>query len=96
MTQTKYTPNPDGGKLIIEDCQFEYTENPQLNGFATVMIDPNSKWWTRGYPHGVTVTVDGKELKLHVFPDNMKWPPTSKQISDAGLNPSEYALARRF
>ena len=88
--------NPDGGKLIIEDCQFEYTENPQLNGFATVMIDPNSKWWTRGYPHGVTVTVDGKELKLHVFPDNMKWPPTSKQISDAGLNPSEYALARRF
>lgn len=45
----KYTANPDikFGRVvgkIIEDCQFEYTENPQLNGFATVMIDPNSKW----------------------------------------------------
>ena len=28
--------------------------------------------------------------------DNMKWPPTAKQISDAGLTPSEHALARRF
>ena len=37
-----------------------------------------------------------KELKLHVFPNNMKWPPTAKQIADAGLTPSEHALARRF
>lgn len=37
-----------------------------------------------------------EELKLHVFPNNMKWPPTAKQIADAGLTPSEHALARRF
>ena len=54
------------------------------------------EWWTRGYPHGVTVSVGDKELKLHVFPNNMKWPPTAKQIADAGLTPSEHALARRF
>jgi hypothetical protein len=40
--------------------------------------------------------VGDKELKLHVFPNNMKWPPTAKQIADAGLTPSEHALARRF
>lgn len=37
-----------------------------------------------------------KELKLPVFPNNMKWPPTAKQIADASLNPSERVLARRF
>lgn len=42
------------------------------------------------------IILDDVKKVIGFVSDNMKWPPTAKQISDAGLTPSEHALARRF
>ena len=93
---TQVGRNPSGGRMEVVDCVFRYEHKPYLNGFATMMIDPSTPWYTDGPATTTSVSKDETPLTCHVYPTGSSWPPTEAYITAQGLTPETHYIVRRY
>ena len=93
---TQVGRNPSGGRMEVVDCVFRYEHKPYLNGFATMMIDPSTPWYTDGPATTTSVSKEETPLTCHVYPTGSSWPPTEAYITAQGLTPETHYIVRRY
>ena len=93
---TQVGRNPSGGRMEVVDCVFRYEHKPYLNGFATMMIDPSTPWYTDGPATTTSVSREETPLTCHVYPTGSSWPPTEAYITAQGLTPETHYIVRRY
>ena len=93
---TQVGRNPSGGRMEVVDCVFRYEHKPYMNGFATMMIDPSTPWYTDGPATTTSVSREETPLTCHVYPTGSSWPPTEAYITAQGLTPETHYIVRRY
>ena len=85
--------NPQGGRMVVRNTVHRNTGWPQLDGFATFRIAPNTYWATDGFNTTLALYNAGG-TRLIPYKYTGTWPMSAAAITAAGITPETHFIVR--